>query len=381
MVAKSLQAASLLAALLWSAQARAELRLFVTPAGTDPVVYDDVSGLAWYRDMSDASPFSGRTYAEQLDRAANLNAENARYHGLAGWHIANEVELRTLLENPLSDVAWAFDSRCFGSTCVAMGRYENVTHPPPPEHHYLFNVTKLSCCEPYDLTAGGYGGFPYTELIQYPGTGNDILVYAVPVPALGGPARPPDANSAEGAWVVTGNVTVTPEGTLVTAQADQQPSKCPAIPKDVAAYPAVVRALYDSAKFSSGAQPDWSRLCSLFHQQARIRIPEGGQVMGRDQVIQAAKRLLRAWKVSALDGGQVSSTSLSAGGLAMVRSRFELVFPAESLAPGPAGRAKRYRGTLAILLVQERGRWWILSLASSSTAPARTVRVTRPAAP
>lgn len=208
----------LLLAFLLAPSASAELRVYWTASGSHPVVYDDVAGLAWMRDMSETSSMDYKDYADQLSLIAGMNTLGSSYHGLMGWHMATEAELEDLLENKLSDIAPVFDLHCFGNTCVASGRYENSVNPPVAGYHHTFNVTRLTCCEPYDMSTSGYGVFPYTELLVNPGTGNDILFFAAPVPSIGHtPAIPDDTNAiGQAAWVATDKVKLSADGSLAS---------------------------------------------------------------------------------------------------------------------------------------------------------------------
>jgi hypothetical protein len=183
----------------------AELQRFYAESGELQVVYDDVASLAWMADMSDVSSIYSMDYPEQLAVVSSMNLPGNRFYGLGGWHIATETELEKLVQNPLSDIAISFMLHWFQNTGVASGRYENNINPPVTGKHHKFNVTQLLCCEPYPS-----GTFPYEELIEYPGPGNDIFFYAAPVPTTGipnGEDQTPDVNAyGFGAWVVTSQV-------------------------------------------------------------------------------------------------------------------------------------------------------------------------------
>jgi len=181
-------------AFFWSSiSSQAEIQRYLS--GSDVVVYDDVAGLAWMADMSDASTVHSMNYDVQLGVIANMNA--TEFHGLKGWHMATETEMDHLVQNPLSRIESEFITHVFGNTSVASGRYENFINPQAANKHDVFTLNRVDCCEPYST------GWTFEETIPQPG--NDIFFFAGPDPITGVPTSSmPDTNAfGFGAWVVT----------------------------------------------------------------------------------------------------------------------------------------------------------------------------------
>jgi len=197
-----------IAILSFASLADAGLQRFVSNSG-DVVVYDNLANLAWMGNMSDSSKLFNKDYVDQLATVSTMNTSGAEFYGLRGWRIANETDLTKLVQNSLADIAGKFTLRVYGSTAEGMGRYENNVNPPAPGNHHTFNVTQLTCCEPFET-----GTKPYEQLIQNPGPSNDVFYYAVPVPTTGGPQSSDTHVYTLGAWVVTSQVSLS-DGKLV----------------------------------------------------------------------------------------------------------------------------------------------------------------------
>lgn len=213
--------------------AHAELHRMWSADFSAYVVYDDVADLVWMGDMTTPDndtpgeawlvPLNSLTYNAQISTISSLNIPGNEYFGLAGWHMATDNELDSLVtQNDLSDIFLAIrQDDFFGSTSVILGRYENTTNPPPAGTSSTFNVTRLTCCEPYP----GMGSFPYEELLSYPGPSNDIFFYAAPDP-IAGSANPSfglpltQGESNTGAWVVTSEFVVAPDGSIISPPED-----------------------------------------------------------------------------------------------------------------------------------------------------------------
>ncbi len=65
------------------------------------VVYDDISKLYWYWDLSG---FTEQTYAEQQNSIESLNSVGNGYFGLTNWHMANGTEMNFLLTLSTDDI-------------------------------------------------------------------------------------------------------------------------------------------------------------------------------------------------------------------------------------------------------------------------------------
>jgi hypothetical protein len=171
------------------------------------VVYDDSCHRAWMQDMSETSMFYHKSYQEILGIVSGLNISGQEYYGLNGWHIASETDMQLLLQNQLREIPYVnFKFRVYGNTMCALAFFSKPDIASRSTHGCYFTICRLDCCEPYDALSG----MPYTDLIEYPGPGNDIFIYGAPLLSECGAGE----TYPQGAWVVTSNVKLS-DGNLV----------------------------------------------------------------------------------------------------------------------------------------------------------------------
>jgi len=132
--------------------------------------------------------------------------------------------------------------------------------------------------------------------------------------------------------------------------------------EDVRSIDALVQALYACVSFPPGGQPDYGRLRSLFHPEARISPPRSGPlspigVLDIENFITGSREFI---VTSGLDARGFSEREIGRnekryGNIAQVFSAYE----SRHL---PADPKPHQRGVNAIQLVRDRERWWVMSI-------------------
>jgi hypothetical protein len=131
-------------------------------------------------------------------------------------------------------------------------------------------------------------------------------------------------------------------------------------PSDVASIDAIVKALYEAISFPPGGEPDWGRMRSLFHPDARmIPVKEAGgalRVFDLESWIAHARGRMR--EIGLLEKGfvewELARTLETFGTVAHAFSTYESRFPDA----GPPFA----RGINSIQFVWDEGRWWTLTI-------------------
>ena len=126
---------------------------------------------------------------------------------------------------------------------------------------------------------------------------------------------------------------------------------------DVASIDAIVKALYGAISFSGGAEPDWGRLRSLFYPGATLTHAKADKtdVLDVEGFIAGGRKVIKSGKLASFYESEVSRKIESYGRIAQVFSTYESRFT-------PAEREPFSRGINSIQLLQENGRWWVLSI-------------------
>jgi hypothetical protein len=135
----------------------------------------------------------------------------------------------------------------------------------------------------------------------------------------------------------------------------------PVLSMDVGSINSIVRALYEVVSFPPGGEPDWDRLRSLFYPRAVVIPPRPAE---------GATEILDVEKFISNSRAYVEQTNLRAkgfreveldrhvdvfGNLAHVLSMYEARHTVADPAPVQ-------RGANSIQLLNERGRWWVVSI-------------------
>ena len=131
---------------------------------------------------------------------------------------------------------------------------------------------------------------------------------------------------------------------------------------DVATVDAIVKALYDSVSFPPGKQPDYTRLRSLFHQDARV-IPPKIEKSATSVILDVESFITRSWEYVVTTGlerkgfteHEIARRVDAYGGIVHVFSTYE----SRHL---PEDSATIQRGINSIQLVRDANRWWIVSI-------------------
>ncbi len=131
---------------------------------------------------------------------------------------------------------------------------------------------------------------------------------------------------------------------------------------DVSTVDGLVKALYASVSFPPGSQPNYNRLRTLFHPEARVAPPKGEKetslpVIGVGTFITRSKEfvVLSGLERKGFTETEVARRTLAFGGMVHVFSTYEC----RSL---PTDAVPTQRGINSIQLVRDGGRWWVLSL-------------------
>jgi hypothetical protein len=140
-------------------------------------------------------------------------------------------------------------------------------------------------------------------------------------------------------------------------------------PEDVASTEAIVTALYDVISGDAGAPRDWERFRALLHPGARMMPARGGTV----QVLDADGYIARVSPALAAHGFHEVETKHRVdrhGVIAQVWSTYE---SRHSLSdPEPFAR-----GINSIQLFHDGARWWVLSVAWTSTVTPEMLSLTK----
>jgi hypothetical protein len=131
---------------------------------------------------------------------------------------------------------------------------------------------------------------------------------------------------------------------------------------DVQTIDGIVRALYESVSFVSGAQPDYTRLRSLFHPSGRLVPPKGERdhrtrVMDVDEFIARSKELvvIGGLERRGFSETEIARRTLSFGNIVHLFSTYESRYARTD--PTPI-----QRGINSIQLLKDQHRWWIVSI-------------------
>ena len=121
---KSIFALCVVIALFTLSSAEKSYALLMVQGTTDMVVYDDVTDMYWFWDLSD-SRFHGKTYSEQVDAANHLN-DGIGFNGRNDWHMASLDEIVGLWEgNSAEDILDTFNPTwSYQSLSSVYGRYD-----------------------------------------------------------------------------------------------------------------------------------------------------------------------------------------------------------------------------------------------------------------
>ncbi len=132
----------------------------------------------------------------------------------------------------------------------------------------------------------------------------------------------------------------------------------PAVTADgVASIDAIVKTLYDAISFSTGAEPDWDRLRSLFYLGATLTHAKADKtdVMDVEGFISGGRKVIKSRKLASFYESEASRKIDSYGRIAQVFSTYES-------RTSPADPQPFSRGINSIQLLKENGRWWVLSI-------------------
>lgn len=132
--------------------------------------------------------------------------------------------------------------------------------------------------------------------------------------------------------------------------------------EDVSTVDAIVKALYESVSFSPGRQPDYSRLRSLFHPEARI-IPPKADKNTPTVLLDLESFLKRSWE-------SVVTTGLERKGFSEreIARRVEAygniahVFSTYESRNVPQDPVPVQRGINSLQIIRDSNRWWITSI-------------------
>ena len=132
--------------------------------------------------------------------------------------------------------------------------------------------------------------------------------------------------------------------------------------KDVQSVDAIIQALYECVSFSPGAQPDYDRLKSLFHPDGRLMPPKGEK--DENILVLDVETFINKSRVYVITSGleykgfhekEVHRIQESFGKIVHVFSTYESRDQASD--PQPI-----QRGINSIQLVNDAGRWWVVSV-------------------
>lgn len=124
----------------------------------------------------------------------------------------------------------------------------------------------------------------------------------------------------------------------------------------------IVRALYEAISFAPGTQPDYHRLRSLFHHDGKLIPPRGDRdeqvpVMSVETFIRKSREhlIMTGLEAKGFFEKEVHRAADSFGNIAHVLSTYESRHT-------PQDAVSIQRGINSIQLVNDRGRWWVLSV-------------------
>lgn len=131
---------------------------------------------------------------------------------------------------------------------------------------------------------------------------------------------------------------------------------------DVSTVDGLVKAMYASVSFPPGSQPNYNRLKTLFHPEARV-VPPKNEKESSVPVIGVGTYMTRSKEFVVLSGlerrgfveTEVARRTLAFGGMVHIFSTYEC----RSL---PSDAVPSQRGINSMQLIRDGGRWWILSL-------------------
>jgi len=131
--------------------------------------------------------------------------------------------------------------------------------------------------------------------------------------------------------------------------------------EDVNSIDSLILALYDSVSFKPRSEPDWKRFRTLFHPEARLVPPRSKKdspslPMDVDAFIEKARTNFVSEDVSqkGFSEFELARRTSAFGRVAQVFSIYESRFD--------GGSAPLARGIYSLQLVNELGRWWVLTI-------------------
>lgn len=131
--------------------------------------------------------------------------------------------------------------------------------------------------------------------------------------------------------------------------------------EDVNSIDSLILALYDSVSFKPRSEPDWKRFRTLFHPEARLIPPRSKKdspslPMDVDAFIEKVRTNFVSEDISnkGFSEFELARRTSAFGRVAQVFSIYESRFD--------GGSAPLNRGIYSLQLVNELGRWWVLTI-------------------